>query len=192
MDLREEVRIKGKLKTANRFYRRLLISAVLLSLFLLFSMFGLSYAVAVLTAKTEVKGGTLMAKGTNTIIATDSMAIHFLMEDKIANATYCLTEAEAVAIQEQVFSGRHVIVEFKDVDDTSASLFLQLSASGSDFTDEPGRACYSGVQSGKKYCMTENVQCSQPRRRRRLQSAGVSRKASDIDDDVSWFAVSFP
>jgi hypothetical protein len=181
MDLRDELRQEEELRTTNIFYRRLLISAVILSLFLLASMFGLSYAVAALTAKTEVRGGTLMAKGSETIIATDSRATTFVLGDKIANATYCLTEAEAVAIQEQVFSGRTVIVEFKDVDGTSASPFLQLSASGSDFTDEPGRACYFALQTGKKYCLTENAQCSQ----RRLQS-GVRSLASQTSSLWSY------
>jgi hypothetical protein len=167
MDLREELRQQEELKTTNVFYRRLLLSAVVFSLFLLVSMFGLSYAVAALTAKTEVRGGTLKAKGSETIIATDSRVATFVVGDKVANATYCLTKAEAVAIQEQVFSGRTVLVEFKDVDGTSTSPFLQLSASGSNYTDEHGRACYFALQTGKKYCLTDNAQCSQ----RRLQSA---------------------
>jgi hypothetical protein len=162
-DLRKELRQQEELKATYILYRRLLISAVVLSLFLLFSMFGLSYAVAALTANTEVRGDTLMAKGRETIIATNTRATTFVMGDKVANATYCLTEAEAVAIQEQVFSGRNVIVEFKDVDDSSTSPFLQLGASGSDYTDEPGRACYFSVQTGKKYCVTDDALCSQRR-----------------------------
>jgi hypothetical protein len=87
---------------------------VILSLFLLASMFGLSHAVTTLTAKTEVRGGTLKAKGSETTIATDSRATTFVMEEQVAGTTYCLIEAEAVAVQEQVVSGRNVIIEFKD------------------------------------------------------------------------------
>jgi hypothetical protein len=81
---------------------------VILSLFLLASMFSLSHAVAVLTAKTEVRGGTLKAKGSETTIATDSRATTFVIEDQVAGTTYCLTEA--VAIKEQVFRGRNGII----------------------------------------------------------------------------------
>jgi hypothetical protein len=67
---------------------RLLISAVVLSLFLLASMFSLSHAVAALTAKTVVRDGTLKAKGSETTIATDSRATTFVMEDQVAGTTY--------------------------------------------------------------------------------------------------------
>jgi hypothetical protein len=188
-DLREELRQQEELKTMNSIYRRLFISAAVLSLFLLASMFGFSYAVAALTANTEVKGGTLMAKGSETIIATNSRATTFVMDYKIANGTYCLTQEEAVAIKEQVFSGRTVIVEFKDVDG-SYSPFLQLSASGSDFTDEPGHACYFDVQTGKKHCMTDNAQCSQ--RRTQLLDGEVSSQASGRGLSMMGIGISFP
>jgi hypothetical protein len=81
------------------------------------------------------------------------------VDDKLSNATYRLSEAEAIAFQEQVFSGRTVvIVEFKEDGTDSegtASPFLQLSASGSEYGDEPaGRACYFALQTGRQYCVT--------------------------------------
>jgi hypothetical protein len=42
MDLREELRQQEELTSTHKFYRRLLISAVILSLFLLASLFGLT------------------------------------------------------------------------------------------------------------------------------------------------------
>jgi hypothetical protein len=166
-DLRAEMKQEETLKIANIFYRRCLISAVILSLFLLASMFGLSYAVAALTAKTDVRNGTLMAKGSSTTIATDFRADTFVMKDKLSNATYCLSEAEAIAIQELVFGGRNVIVEFKDDGTDSegtASPFLQLSPSGSVYGDEPGHACYFSLRTGKQYCVTDMVECSPQQR----------------------------
>jgi hypothetical protein len=50
------LRQQEELTSTHKFYRRLLISAVILSLFLLASLFGLTYyAVADLTAKIEVQ-----------------------------------------------------------------------------------------------------------------------------------------
>jgi hypothetical protein len=76
-------------------------------------MFGLSYAVAALTANTELQSdGTLVSKGTTTAIATDSRANLYVINK--SEAGYCLTAAESFTIRDSVLAGRQVLFESSD------------------------------------------------------------------------------
>jgi hypothetical protein len=124
-------------------------------------MFGLSYAVAVLTANTEVKSdGTLMSKGGTAFIATDSRANIYEMIK--ADGNYCMTQEEAMAIKYQVLSGRNVLVQLDNFDSNHA-VVEQLTASGAGIDDESQSAYFKapGLGTDKYLCMGPSDNCIQ-------------------------------
>jgi hypothetical protein len=114
IDLRQEHVDNDKLSATNKLYKRLLLTAIILCVLLLAGMFALSYAVAALTAKTDVKSdGTMVAIGTNTAVATDSRAeVHSVAINE--NGLYCITLDEAELMRMEVATGRNVMLDKTD------------------------------------------------------------------------------
>jgi hypothetical protein len=159
LDLKETRRTNESLDSSNKLFKRLFIGAAVLCVLLLSGMFGLSYAVAVLTANTEVKSdGTLVSKGGTAFIATDSTANFYEMHKTDGN--YCMTQEEAMAIKYQVLSGRNVIVQFDEFDGNHAFV-EQLTASGANIDDESQSACFKapGLGPDKYLCMHPSEIC---------------------------------
>jgi hypothetical protein len=158
-DLKETKRTNQALNASNKFFKRLFITAAVVSVLLLSLMFGLSYAVAVLTAKTEVKSdGTLVSKSGTAFIATDSSANFYEMQKTDGN--YCMTQEEAMEIKDQALSGRNVIVQFNEFDGNRAFV-EQLTASGADIDDESQTVCFKAPELGadKHFCMRPSDSC---------------------------------
>lgn len=129
-------------------------------------MFGLSYAVAAITAKTEVSNdGLLLVKGGDAVVATDSTASTYVI-DKI-DVGYCLSRSETLAIQALVMEGRNVLVEYNGQD--GIHTMQQISASGSTYDESTGEICYTLPESGKQMCVVPDEGCNDEMRRRRLQ-----------------------
>jgi hypothetical protein len=153
LDLKETKRTNETLDASNKLFKRLFIGAVVLCISLLSGMCGISYAVAVLTANTQVKSdGTLMSKDGAAFIATDNTANVYEMQK--TDGDYCMTEEEAMAIKNQVLSGRNVIVKFDEFNGNHAFM-EQLRASGADIDDESQKVCFKSPGNGedKYFCM---------------------------------------
>jgi hypothetical protein len=159
LDLKATKMTNEALDASKKLFKRLFIGAAVLCALLLSGMFGLSYAVAVLTANTEVKSdGTLMSKGGTAFIATDSTANVYEMYNTDGN--YCMTEEEAAIIKEQALSGRNVLVQFNEFDGNQA--FVEhLSASGAYIDDESQSVCFPAPELGadKYLCMKPSENC---------------------------------
>jgi hypothetical protein len=184
LDLREAIKSNEDLNASSKIFKRLLVAAVVFCVLLLASMAGLSYAVAALTAITEVQSdGTLVSKGTTTAIATDSRADLYGVNK--SEAGYCLSAQEAFTIRDSVLAGRQVLVEAND-EETNTHVVEQLIASGAVIGDE--KFCFSTPESTTPFCLTRSDECTQARRRlwkieaaRRLQEFPERRHLGKCD-----------
>jgi hypothetical protein len=173
LDLREAIKSNEDLGASNKFFKRLLVAAVIFCVLLLTSMAGISYAVAALTANTEVQSdGTLLSKGTTTAIATDARANIYGVNK--SEAGYCLTAAEAFTIRDSVLAGRQVLVETND-EESNTHVVEQLIASGATIDDEAQEYCFSTPESTTPICLTRSDECTQERRPRLLKVEAARR-----------------
>jgi hypothetical protein len=163
-DLRGVMKSKEQLEASSRFFKRLFMAAVFFCGLALASMVGISYAVAILTANTQVRSdGTLLAKGTTTSIATDTSATHYGINK--SEAGYCLSSAEASTIRDSVLAGRQVFVETND-EESNTHAVEQLMASGAVLNDEAEEYCfYTPETNARRMCLTRSIECAQERRR---------------------------
>ena len=155
IDLKQEHIDNDRLSATNKLYKRLLATAVVLCALLLAGMFALSYAVAVLTAKTDVTSdGTLVAIGTNTPVATDSRADVRVFEK--TDGVLCITNDEAMLMLLETAHGKGVIVEGVDADGTQQT--VQMNGVGS-YTRSDGSICWM-LSEGKEVCYEEHPSCN--------------------------------
>jgi hypothetical protein len=163
-DLRGVMKSNEQLDASGRLFKRLFMGAVFFWVLLLTAMVGISYAVAILTANTQVRSdGALLVKGTTTAIATDSIANLYAINK--SEAGYCLTAAEAFTIRDSVLAGRQVFVETND-EDSDTRVVQQLIPSGAVIDGEAEKYCfYTRGGSTTPICLTRSVQCTQARRR---------------------------
>jgi hypothetical protein len=165
LELREAIKSNEDLGASNKLFKRLLTAAFVFCVLLLASMFGLSYAVAALTANTEVQSdGTLVSKGTTTVIATDSRADLYGINK--SEAGYCLSAAQVFTIRDSILVGRQVLVENNDGE---YHVVEQLTASGAVIDDEAGKYCFHTPESTTPLCLTRSDDCTQERRRHRAR-----------------------
>jgi hypothetical protein len=186
LDLREAIKCNKDLGTSNKLFKRLFMGAVVFVVLLLTSMLGISYAVAVLTASTQVQSdGTLLAKGTTTAIATDSRATLYGINK--SEAGYCLTAEEAFTIRDSVLAGKQVLVETND-EESNTHVVEQFLASGAVIDDEAEKYCFHTPESATPICLTRSDECTEERRRldeslgRRLRGRGGSFSMRNFDD----------
>jgi hypothetical protein len=141
LDLRETMKANETLASSNKLFKRLLIASFVFCTLLLTSVFGLSYAVAAISANTEVQSdGTMLSRGGASVIATDSAASKYDF-GRNDDGLYCVPPEEMKAITEQVFSGRNVLVEFGEMTENH-KLVEQLQASGADLNEASGAVCF--------------------------------------------------
>mmetsp|Transcript_24504 Transcript_24504/g.37260 ORF Transcript_24504/g.37260 Transcript_24504/m.37260 type:complete len:259 (+) Transcript_24504:127-903(+) len=184
VDLRKEQSDHGILTEQNKLYKLLLWGAVILCLLCLGGMIALSYGVAALTNIVEVNSdGSLVATGTDIVIATDSRAeIHLLpMGD---NGLYCISWDETDLMHMEILNGREVVLDQTDLDGTE--IITTLSAGS--VTIDGQKTCFTnGI--GETKCVAPNPLCDGreagrtlsedqrrslglPERRRRLDTTG--------------------
>ena len=164
LDLRAAQTSNEMLDESNRLYKRLLIAASVLFVFLLSGMFGLSYAVAVLTSNTDVRSdGTLLAKGSDVAIATDTRADMHVLEKNDAGI-YCMDEYDVDLLVGEVLAGKKVIVEKNDNANGDVNL-EQVHASGMVVKDD-GLPCFIFPEQGPELkCLERSEECERQRRR---------------------------
>jgi hypothetical protein len=152
LDLQETMRANETLVSSNKLFKRLVIASFIFCALLLISMFGLSYAVAAITANTEVRSdGTMLTKGGASVIATDSAASKFDF-GRNENGQYCILPEEMHNITEQVFSGRNVLVELGEFTENH-KVVEQLRAAGADINEASGVVCFGkGGDENRSIC----------------------------------------
>ena len=165
LDLREAMQSNEMLGASNKFFRRMLIGVSVFALLLLTSMFGLSYAVAALTAKLDVSSdGTMTTTDGKTNVATESSAYKIVPEKIEGTDYYCISNAERNALMTQAMSGRtNVLMQFDAVNETQ-KIVQQIS--GGQVTTDGTKTCFSNAQ-GKEICVEQSTDCA-PKNRRRL------------------------
>jgi hypothetical protein len=174
LNLREAIKSNEDLGASNKMFKRLLMAAFFFCALLFTSMFGLSYAVAALSANTEVTSdGTLLSKGTTTTIATDSRAnIHGVNNSE---AGYCLSAAEVLTIKDSILAGRQVLLEGND-DEGNTNIVEQLIPSGAVIDDATANYCFYTPE-GTTVCLVPSDGCTQ--QRRRLWKAAAARRLQE-------------
>jgi hypothetical protein len=141
LDLRETMRANETLGASNKLFKRLLIASFIFCVLLLTSMFSLSYAVAVITATTEVQSdGTMLSKDGASVIATASTASKYDI-GRNDNGHYCIPAEEMHLIREHVFSGRNGLLELGEFTENH-KLVEQLQATGADIDEASGGLCF--------------------------------------------------
>ena len=167
LDLREQRRSNEILLLTNRLFKKLLIAASIFCVLLLAGMFGLSFAVAALTANTEVASdGTLLSNdGSGAYIATDSAASVY--EVPKIDDIHCIPVEEAEILKDQVLTGRNVIVQLDDFDAEGHTFVETLNPSGADIDKATGGICFQAPELGvnQTLCLIPDYSCDTPGRR---------------------------
>ena len=154
LDLRAEMSENEKLTISNKLFKKLLCVAGILSALLILSMIGVSYAVAILTTKTDVDsslGNALVKAGTHQIVSTDSRAqVHQVVADPVSGA-FCVTRDEVEVWRHEVTLGRNVVLE--TYADSSASAVM---LSGVGIRETGDDLCFVTL-SGVNVCWTPDA-----------------------------------
>jgi hypothetical protein len=167
LDLRETTKANENLGNYNKLFKRLLVVACAFCVLLLASMFGLSYAVAALTAKTEVDAsGALVSTGTHNAVAVNSRAeIHSLpMND---NGFHCITWDEVEIMRMEVMQGRNVVLDETNLNGDEKITRL----SGGTVTSDADEVCFT-TSTGETQCVISWPEC---------EGKGVGRTLSADD-----------
>lgn len=177
LDLREAMQSNEVLGASNKMIKRLLIAATIFCVLLLTSMFGLTYAVAALTANTDVKSdGLMMTRDGSFVIATDSSAtLHRVSSDE--SGVTCMTSVELGEIQTAALEGRNVLLETDTHNGTHSSV-QQLTAGGYVFDAEAGTMCFGSTQ-GSQVCFQATESCLAPEERQRRLSQTIDQACLD-------------
>jgi hypothetical protein len=156
LDLRDSMRSNENLEVYNKLFKRLLFVALGFCVLMLASMFGLSYGVAALTAKTEVNsGGALVATGSHNAVSTNSRAEAHVVNMN-ADGKYCVTLDEAEIMRMEVATGRNVMLDQTDLDGTGKATLI----SGSGTYDDGDSVCF-GLSGGTSVCVTPSDECNE-------------------------------
>jgi len=180
MDLREAMRSNQELGSSNKLFKRLLIASCVFCVLLLASMFGLSYAVAALTAKTDVdSSGALTKAGSSEHVSTDARAeVHIVNYN--ADGNLCVTMDEINAMVEEVHSGKNVMMETINGGNTTVN---QISGNGMTiYETENGPVPCFDLGNGKAQCFVPGKEgCTGSNSAGRKLSVDERRQ---LDDDA--------
>jgi len=163
LDLREAMHSNEMLGASNKMFKRMLLVAVGFCVLLLTSMFGLSYAVAALTAKINVDSNGVMTTVDGTaIVKTDSTAFTY-QAVKGDGDYHCLTATEKEALMQQLMSGSSVLLERDDLNGTQKQ--VEKLSSSTIQMQQDGSVCLTS-SSGSTVCMVpDEGACGIDRRR---------------------------
>lgn len=187
LDLREAMQSNEMLGASNKMFKRMLIIAIGFCILLLTSMFGLSYAVAALTAKINVdSNGVMTTVDGSSIVKTDSTAFKY-SSTKTSSGTECLTAQEKEAILKQLMSGSNVLLERNGVNGTQSQV-QQLSTS-TITQNEDGSICFAS-SNGSQICLVPDAtECGSEAGRRRLDLAACAADYMACINDAERFLV---
>lgn len=177
LDLREAMQSNEMLGQSNKLFKRLLVAALCFCVLLLTAMFGLSYAVAALTAKTDISGtGVMTTIDGKSVVATDSTAQMFVFERDEEMGVNCISQGDAEAVVDRVTNGRSVMLKIDKVNMTH-TIYEHVSPSGLDVDAAKNSACFTQTD-GRRICIEPVTECV-PFARRRMQERSGMRFLED-------------
>lgn len=181
IDLREAMQSNEILGHTNKLFKRLLIAATMFCVLLLTSMFGLSYAVAALTAKTDVQSNGLMTTSDGkSVIATDSSATKY--STTIGESGFaCMDKLEVEDMLNNVELGRSVLFETSSVN--GSHTVLDHMTGSVDIDTNTGNLCFMAV-SGEALCLELVAECNAQTGRRKLWNIPEGCNVNNADPDL--------
>lgn len=158
LDLREAMQSNEMLGASNKFFKRMLIGVSIFSLLMLTSIFGLTYAVAALTAKLDVNSnGVMTSADGKTIVATNANSIKVIPVKDENSGAFCISSTERDNLIAQATSGKtNVLMEFAGFNETHTRT-QQLNGGAMDTDGET--TCFFNAQ-GQQVCMEPSDECS--------------------------------
>ena len=175
----EVLQIARSLQAQHGWYKQLFVVMITMLVLTIGSIVGLTTTLAkaknVSNSKFDVADGSSslvtinMESGEQNMVATDSYAhVHYIPYTE--GAGYCASQEDVLAVQGEVLSGKLVIMEYRESEDSPLKI-VQFVASGSVIMNEDGEACFQTLD-GKQVCVTESEECKQADGRRFLQHGG--------------------
>jgi hypothetical protein len=150
LDLREAMHSNELLGKSNTMFKRLFLVVTAFSLLLLTSIFGLSYAVAALTANTDVRSdGLMLTKDGSAVIATDNVASEYSVGPN-SDGVYCLSLQEGGEIIFAAKQGRNVLLTVGD--EGGVEHTLSMSANGMEHVGDA--YCFWNAETQSQNCLT--------------------------------------
>ena len=159
------LQIARSLQAQNGWHKQLFFAMITMLILMLAGIVGLATAlnkaVNTTTTKLDVNDASSlvtvnMESGENSLVATDTYAhVHYI--PYVEGAGYCATQDDVLAVQDEVLSGKLVIMEYKESEDAPLKV-VQFVASGSTIINEDGEACFQTLE-GKEVCISESEEC---------------------------------
>lgn len=192
LDLREAMQSNEMLAGSNKFFKRMLCGVSTFAFLLLTSMFGLSYAVAALTAKLDVNtNGVMTTSDGKFVVATDSTGYKIVPVKNQDTGAFCMSSSQARDLLEQATSGRtNVLVELDGVNGTKT---VVEQVSGGVVTVEGAKTCFTNAQ-GHEVCMEPSADCVTPvnRRGRGLRVLDEEMECTQANIDAAIASINAP
>lgn len=150
LDLREAMHSNELLGKSNTMFKRLFLVVTAFSLLLLTSIFGLSYAVAALTANTDVRSdGLMLTKDGSAVIATDNVASQYSVGPN-SDGVYCLTLMEGAQLIAGAKQGRNVLLTVGN--EGGLEQTRSMSANGMEHVGDA--FCFWNAETQSQSCLT--------------------------------------
>lgn len=167
LDLRRELNSNVTLGQANKILKRAIVAAIIFCLILMSSIFGLTYAVAALTAKLDVDSstGVMTTPDGKHVVATDSVSYKVVSTKDEASGLQCLGGAELGELVGRVVNGNGVSLEMIGTGINGTQTEVR-KLSGNVQTDER-QICFMGTD-GNQVCVEPSADCAGATGGRRL------------------------
>ena len=148
-----------RLGHANTFLRRAVVAASVMSLLMLSSILGLSYAFAALGSKMDVDAasGVLTTMDGKHVIATDTVSYKVVTTKNEATGKQCVDHVAFGELIQRVENGNAVTVEMFGTGDQGTETQLQ-KLSGS-FKAKNGEVCFPDTTGQQLLCVTPSSEC---------------------------------
>jgi len=179
LDLRREIESNAALGRTNKFLRQAICAAVVFCLILMSSIFGLTYAVAALTAKLDVDAstGVMTTPDGKHVVVTDSFSYKAVTSHDELTGTHCLASAELGDLIGRVVNGNGVNLEMVGTGVNGTEAEVQKLTGSLQFTE--GSICFM-ASNGKEICAEPSDDCAAA-----AYTSG-RRLASSVDDCLAF------
>ena len=172
-DLQQQFRENEELVLSNKMLKKLLMVAVIFFLLTVLSIFGLSFAVALLTKETSIdasNNNALTNKDGSAIVSTNSRMDIF--DSSSFEDFDCIAADSAAVIKEHLLGGQNVAMK-RNKDDGGYQI-ENLQSSGMTYNETSGVVCTPLPENpGMAICMYPNEgSCGKPESRRKLAAGG--------------------
>ena len=181
LDLRREMESNAALGRANKMLRRAICGAIVFCLILMSSIFGLTYAVAALTAKLDVDAstGVMTTPDGKHVVATDSFSYKAVTSRDDSTGAQCLGSAELGDLIGRVVNGNGVNLEMVGTGVNGTEAEVQKLTGSMQFSE--GSLCFM-ASNGKEVCAELSDDCAA------AATTSGRRLASSVDDCLAFGA----